>query len=67
MEGFAAWSCFMALLVALAVVQIGVKKLSEESKEITMNKSKMAVPAVVAMLETGWAIGASCAANAVPA
>jgi len=61
-------ACFVALLIVLAVVNLAVKKLLErDDEEVTMKESSMAVPVVAAFLETGWTIGASCAANAVPA
>ena len=61
-----AFACFMVLLVALVVVQVAVEKLTEQNdKEVAMNNSM--VPVVPALLETGWAIGASFAANAVSA
>jgi hypothetical protein len=58
----------VVLLAVLVFIQVVSKKLSgSDDKEVTMSHSKMAVPVVVAMAETGWAIGASYAANAVSA
>jgi hypothetical protein len=59
-------ACFMALLAALVLLGVVIKKLSQRAEEVTMNKSSMVVSAVGAFFEMGWAIGASCAANAVP-